>query len=140
MVLTFRYHVIPEITNGLRKPTIPVEFKLESEGYIEVMCLVDSGSDVVVLPKGMAKLLNIKLSKEKSISKGIGGNVPIRRGRVSFRIKKQHGHHSLTVPVEVVETDDIPVLLGREGFFDKFKVTIDEQNKKVILKEHSLKF
>ncbi|MBU2577165.1 MAG: aspartyl protease family protein [Nanoarchaeota archaeon] len=136
MVLSFRYHVIPDVTNGEKKPTIPVEFKLESGGYIEVMCLVDSGSDVVVLPKGIAELLNLNLGEESN-SLGIGGEVPVRLSRASFRIKKEHGYHTLTVPVEVFNTDNIPVLLGRQGFFDKFKVTIDERDKKVILKEHS---
>ena len=136
MVLHFRYHVIPDVTNGEKKPTIPVEFKLETGGYIEVMCLVDSGSDVVVLPKGIAQLLNLNLGK-KSNSSGLGGEVSVRISRVSFRIKKEHGYHNLTVPVEIVGSDKIPVLLGRKGFFDKFKVIIDEQNKKVTLKEHS---
>ena len=135
MVLTFRYHSIPDVTNGERKPTIPIEFKLDSGGYIEVMCLVDSGFDVVVLPKGIAELLNLKLG-EASNSSGLGGEVPIRLSRVSFRIKKEHGYHTLTIPVEVLDTDNIPVLLGRQGFFDKFKVTIDERNEKVVLKEH----
>jgi hypothetical protein len=38
--------------------------------------------------------------------------------------------------VEVMDTDDIPVLLGRQGFFDKFLVTINERTKRVFLKEH----
>jgi predicted aspartyl protease len=135
MALNFRYHSIPGTTNGLKKPTIPVEFKLDSGGYITVMCLIDSGSDVIVLPKGIAELLNIKYSGE-SVSTGLNGEIPVKKGYAIFRIKKEFGYHNLNAPVEVVGNDNIPVLLGRIGFFDKFKVTIDEKRQLVIIKEH----
>ena len=138
MVLNFRYHAIDGATNGLRKPTIPVEFKMNSGGYVEVMCLIDSGSDVIVLPKGIADLINLKIH-EKSTSNGIEGEVPVDKGYASFRIKKERGYHTFNAKVEVLHTDDIPVILGRQGFFDRFKITIDKKNKKVTLKEHSPK-
>ena len=136
MVLKFRYHVIPKITNGLKKPSIPVEFKMKSGGYIETICLVDSGSDVIVLPKSLGELFGVKI-KSKSISNGLGGKVEVGRGTISFRIKKEYGYHNITAPVEIVDDDEIPPLLGRSGFFDKFLVTIDERDQWIILKEYT---
>lgn len=136
MVLTFRYHAIPEIVSSLKKPTIPVEFKMGESGYIEIMALVDSGSDVVVLPKGIATVAGVKLSKKTSTSNGIGGKVKIKKGSVSFRIKNERGYHYITTSVEVMDDDKIPMILGRKGFFDKFIVTLDEKHQKVILKEY----
>lgn len=136
MVLTFRYHAIPEITNGLRKPTIPVEFKMGESGYMTIMALVDSGSDVIVLPRGLAEIANVKLSKETSTSNGIGGKVEVKKGSISFRIKNKHEYHYITAPVEIMDDDKIPMILGRKGFFDKFIVIVDEKHKTVKLKEH----
>jgi predicted aspartyl protease len=138
MVLVFRYHSIPNVINQFKKPTIPVEFKLESGSYINIICLVDSGSDIIVLPKGIAELLNIKLEKE-SKSKGLGGEVKVSLGKLSYRIKGNHNYFNFdNIDIEILETDDAPVIFGRRGFFDKFKVTIDERNEKIILKEYDL--
>ena len=136
MALTFRYHTPQGSSNNLKKPTIPIEFKLESGGYIEVMCLVDSGADNIVLPRGIAELINVKLSEDVFTSNGIGGSVEVRRGVAIFRIKKEHGYKNITAPVEVMNTDNIPVILGRKGFFDRFIITIDEFHQIVKLKEH----
>lgn len=134
-MISFRYHKIPDSNGTLKKPTIPVEFKMLSSGYIETIALVDSGADVTVLPKGIADLIGVKIIGE-SESQGIGGKVKVKTGSVTFRIKGEHAYHKITTHVEIIEDDSIPVLLGRRGLFDRFKVIIDEQNQKVSLKKH----
>jgi len=128
-------------SEAFKKPTIPVEFKLLGGGYIQVMCLLDSGSDVIVLPKGLAELLGLKLSDKIEKSKGIGGEVEVRTSKLNFRLKRDHDYYSFdNVDIQVVDTDDVPVILGRRGFFERFKITIDEKNEKVILKENKEEF
>lgn len=46
----------------------------------------------------------------------------------------------LRLPVQVILGDTkIPILLGRKGFFNKFKIIFDQANEKVSLKKINLK-
>ena len=56
---------------------------------------------------------------------------------MNIELGKPHEIHSHNIPVKVIldgKDEEIPVLLGRAGFFDKFLITFNQKEEKVILK------
>jgi hypothetical protein len=92
------------------------------------------------LPKDVAELLGLDLSGKREEAKGIGGAVPAVQTTISLEIGRPHEIHQFNIPVKVILSEieeEIPVLLGRAGFFDKFVITFDQKNEKIILKHNS---
>lgn len=138
MVLSFNYHrLLNKKGSDIRTPTIPVILKGNSETSIEVYALIDSGADVSVLPKALAELLNLDLSGKEEISYGIGGEIKVKNTKVHITMNKAREKYDFLIPVQVVlNGEEPPIILGREGFFEKFIVTIDEGRQKIRLKDN----
>ncbi|PIN89346.1 hypothetical protein COU60_04305 [Candidatus Pacearchaeota archaeon CG10_big_fil_rev_8_21_14_0_10_34_76] len=139
MAITFKYKSIKRPGGNIVKtPSIPITLHGNSEINIEVIALLDTGADLSVIPQDIAELLNIDLTGEKDKSRGIGGEVNIINTKISINLKKGHESYDFEIPVQVILGDGkIPVILGRKGFFDKFKITFDQANEKVSLKRHT---
>ena len=137
MTISFKYKINSYKKGAkVKTPSIPITFFGNNSIPIEVICLLDSGADVSVIPEGLAKFLNINLSGKKEKSHGIGGDVEVINSRVSIAVKKDHENYEFIIPVQVIlGKDEIPPLLGRNGFFDKFKITFDENKERVTLKK-----
>jgi len=139
MALSFRYKSIKRPKgNVVKAPHIPVNLITKSSMSIEVIALLDSGADVSVIPQDIADLLGVDLTKEKEISRGIGGEVEVINTKIKINIKKGHENYDFLIPVQIIMGDSkVPVILGRAGFFDKFKITFDQANEIVSLKKYS---
>ena len=137
MAISFKYKSVKRHDgNEIKTPSIPVNLRGKSPNWIEFMALVDSGADLSVVPQDVAELLNFDLSGEKDKSRGIGGEVEVINTKMQVNINRKHEDYTFEVPVQVVLGDSkIPVLLGREGFFDQFKITFEQSSEMVILKK-----
>lgn len=137
MTLSFKYKsIVRPDGNIIKTPSIPIIISGDSQLRIEVIALLDSGADVSIIPLDVAELLQINLNDEKSKSRGIGGEVEVINTKMSVNIKKGHEDYSFTIPVQVIKGDSsIPIILGREGFFDKFHITFDQANERIFLKK-----
>lgn len=79
----------------------------------------------------------LDLSGPKIQSYGVSGPVESVISHVDPEIGKGHEHYSFRVPVRILFSNTdyyAPTLLGRKGFFEKFKITIDESVQKVVLR------
>jgi len=131
-----------------KSPSIPISLKGNGHSIFQFIALIDSGADVSVIPQDVAELLGLDLTGKRRKVRGIGGWLESVERKIIIKISKGHESHDFTLPVKVIfgaqETiGDIPIILGREGFFDKFKITFDQINEKVILKwnnQESLKY
>lgn len=133
MVLTFKYEQgIRPSGSFVRSPLIPL--LLSGTKTIPTIGLVDSGADVSVISKGLAELMGLNLNGIVHTASGIGGEVSIVESRMSLTVEKPHEKHTFLLPVKVVMNDDCPVILGRDGFFDKFVITFDQSREKLYLK------
>ncbi len=59
---------------------------------------------------------------------------------MNLEVGKPHEQYNFTLPVKVILEDgdkEMPVLPGRKGFFDKFIITFNQKEEKVILKKVS---
>ena len=100
---------------------------------------MDSGADNSVVPKDVAELLELDLNKPKEEARGIGGKVPSVQTSMNIELKRSHEAYSFRIPVKVIlkdEIDEMPILLGRAGFFDKFIVTFNQKEERIILKRN----
>lgn len=97
--------------------------------------IVDSGADTCAISKSMAEKLNLPLLGKKEITRGIGGSVESIPSRVIISIRQGTEAYRFNIPVNVIlKSHDFPVLLGQEGFFDKFIITFDKRGEEFTLK------
>ena len=135
MTLFFKYKTIrrPDGTE-VKPPSIPLIFGGKEK--IEVIGLLDSGADISAIPMEMAEILGLDLNGKKNPAFGVGGEVDAIDTEIEVNIKKGHEDYKFKMPVKVILEDyDLPVLLGRAGFFDKFVITFNQDQEKVSLKK-----
>ena len=92
--------------------------------------VMDTGADVTTLPNYMIAVLGLDRSAlEETESTGVGGKTKSYNAEITITIKKL----TFTLPVTFVENNAIPLLLGKEGIFDRFNIVFDNDAKKTIL-------
>ena len=89
--------------------------------WYEVWMIVDTGADYTLLPKHLAARLGININKECQLFKtsGIGGEEKVYLKK-NLRVKI--GNWERVVPVGFLNKENIPPLLGRQGFLETFEV------------------
>ena len=136
MTLHFRYKIVKRQNNTeARTPSIPITLK--GKDSIDVVALLDSGADVSVIPKGIAEIIGLDLTGKKSYADGIGGRVEAIDSKLYLHIKKGHEDYNFQMPIKVILEDTIPIILGREGFFNKFVISFNQSELKFTLKWNS---
>jgi len=138
MSIIFKYVKVPRPDGTLRNaPYIPVWIRTKTGKLIDIAALIDSGADTTVIPKDLALLLGLKESRVESETGGIGGKVKVRESKLAFRIKGKRESYSLDVPVLVLQDNsiDVPLILGRHGFFEHFEITFKQVQGRIVLKK-----
>lgn len=138
MTITFRYVHLRRPDNTLQKaPWIPI-FLHDKEGkLIRWYALVDSGADTSVVPKEVADLLGLVETDSEIETGGIGGKTKVKESKLTFTIKDSRETHQMTIPVLVLQDpkSKVPLLLGRNGFFEKFHISFKQDEEKIIFKK-----
>jgi len=137
--MTFRY-LDSSNPNGTvyKRPTLLATFS-NGEDKLEQYSLIDSGADMSAIDYRIAKKLHLDLDGKKVTSFGVSGAVASVISEVTIEIGKGHEHYSFIIPIRVLFSNSeyvAPTLIGRRGFFDKFRITFDEANQKVIIKNN----
>ena len=128
--MKYKYSVVAGQSNTdgryTKRPIIEVELS-NGKQKRKFLALIDSGADQIHMPMAIAEVFGI--SKEKCrpwTSVGISmertaGFI----GKLTFQI--QHQTETFEAPVVFIDTD-IPVLLGREGFFEKYRIKFEQDH------------
>ncbi len=98
--------------------------------------MLDSGADMSAIDYRVAATLGLDVSGKRIRSYGISGSVESVISRVNIKIERGHEHYSFQIPIRVLFSDSdyvAPTLLGRKGFFERFRITIEESSQKVKL-------
>jgi len=116
-------------------PWIPVTIKANDREQRFLM-LVDSGADCCILDKDVADFLGIKIEDGEHIkTSGIGGNANVY---YFDNIYINVGGAEVKVRCGFIDGNlvdgKIAGVLGRQGFFEHFKVCINEKAKEIELK------
>ena len=135
MVLYFKYTTIKHTDETTSKvPLIPII--ISGKENVFAHGLLDSGSDMCAISKAAAKVLSLPLDKQPEAAFGIGGKVESVQSEMLITLGREGEKHTFSVPVRIILGDeDIPVILGQEGFFDKFLITFNKSQNTFSLKK-----
>lgn len=126
--MKYKYSVVAGQQNiaggATKRPIVEVEVSNGNQKR-KFLALIDSGADQIHMSSAIAEVLGIDRTRcPKRLSMGI--SMETIEGFVAdlnFRIERQKA--SFRAPVVFIDTD-IPVLLGREGFFDEHEIRFEQ--------------
>ena len=114
------------IFGQIYRPLARVElFSLKTKEWEGVDMVVDSGADYTLLPRFYAQALGVNIKGDclRYETAGIGGSETI------YLLKRKHpvrlGSWKGQVPIGFLNRDDVPPLLGRQGFMERLRVVFD---------------
>jgi hypothetical protein len=111
-------------------PIIPVTLSHQKRIF-RTEGLLDSGANFSLFSAGIAEYLDISLETGKPIDLvGIGGRIRGYRHIVDLAIESVSFKAVIVFSAEFTSAFN---LLGRDNFFEQFRVTFDERGKSVIL-------
>ena len=91
------------------------------------LALIDSGADQIMMPAAIADVLDIDRSACPART-SLGVSMEPIEGFVSnLTLRIEHQMENFDAPVIFIDTD-IPVLLGREGFFDLYRIKFEQDH------------
>lgn len=135
MTLNFKYSRIPD-SDGIISLIPQVPITLVGKEVIVAMAILDSGADTCVISKNMADKLGLSFIVSKEFSRGIGGRVDSAGSKMILVIQQGQERYRFNIPVTIIlKSGEFPVLLGQEGFFDKFIITFDRKEESFWLKK-----
>jgi len=126
----------PKGGGSAKTPMLPIT--LIGDNSFDSFGLIDSGADYSVIPEGIAQLLGLKYDGEKHPTFGIGGSVHCIDSKMQIQIEMDRRKYTIIIPVKVIlgkKGDDMPILIGRAVFFDKFEITFMQKQMKFRLKK-----
>ncbi len=125
-------------------PKIPVRIRYRENGRpIHTTALLDSGSSVSFIQDDLASIWGIKHTRKEPVKVDtIGPGVNCTEWDLWVEVeglKREDGtleeHHKLKIPfyIPIASKRKVGVILGREGFFEKFDILFKEKDLKIIL-------
>ena len=134
MNLSFRYK---KVTKDIYRPVIPLQFNLKDGTPVTIAGLLDSGSDVILIPRDIAESLELDFGRKTSEIEGVGGKVKVAKSRIRVRLddgKRVHRiPHTLEVCIQLSDKAFDDILVGRIPFFEEFIIEFNEGAKRVRL-------
>lgn len=111
-------------------PTVGVVF-IKEKIVARAIALIDSGASISIFHTDIAEKLGITIEDgEKTTLGGVGGRIVGYIHKIKLRIAGK----TFTCPIVFSREYKVSFnLLGRDTFFEKFKITFDEAKKNVIL-------
>jgi hypothetical protein len=102
---------------------------------LNVFGILDSGSDITIIPKELAEVMEIFYGDDNEVS-GISG-IPVRakEGKISVQFGKGREFYNFDIPILVPEKEGLNLIIGRLGFFSQFKITFSEAERKIEFKK-----
>jgi len=134
--MKFKYSVASNLATPLynssgkivKRPILWLTLTGNNGEAVNVPAIIDSGADTTTVNLQYAGFLGIDFdnSKQGQIM-GIGkGKVPVNQGTFSFRIKEMG--INMEVPAWYVDSENVNILLGRDVFFDLFRIKFEQDH------------
>ena len=92
-----------------------------------------SGKSILrpIIPKELAEVMEIEYGGENEVSGISGVAVKAREGKLNIQFGKRREIYNFDIPVLVPEKDGLNLIIGRLGFFNQFKITFSEAEKRI---------
>ena len=110
----------------VRRPILILELKTKDGDMRAVPALLDSGADRTQVNFEYADILGIELNQRQD-SVGIG-NGQVEGYVATLPLKIQNTNIEMEVPATFIKSRTIDILLGRESFFEAFKIIFESKN------------
>ena len=113
-----------------RLPILDVYLRTAKGSFVREVFVVDSGADISLGPRRLCELVGLTWQEGKMIElHGISQRqeCAVQATIHPLNIYVREARCRLTIPF-CFAADDAPLLLGRDGFFDAFRVTLDKQH------------
>ncbi len=112
-------------------PVLDVYFRTADGQEMGRLFVVDSGADVSMATRALCDLLGLRWEAGTEVE--LRGIVPREECRLAARLHPvelyvRDADRRLTIPMCFADSDEAPLLLGREGFFDAFTLSFDKKN------------
>jgi predicted aspartyl protease len=105
----------------------------------EIIAVLDTGSDLVYIPRDMADYFGLPLSKGKKTAQGVAHEFTYHTTKINVKIEHPHRSHQVSVTAIVPEEDEHQdIILGTE-FLQDFIVTLDYPQGTIKLTENTRK-
>lgn len=115
---------------GLFYPIIELRVGYK-EDYLKIFAIIDSGATISIFKQEIADILGIKIENGKEVMmRGVAGRIMGYIHNVKVKIAEKDFVISVVFSKEYLVSFN---LLGRDAFFEQFKITFDEKNKLVEL-------
>ena len=149
---TFKYRLPPELRERnipeddpqKEYPYMPIYLYYKEKKTLPIEGLIDSGSDYLFIPKGLADFLNLPKGKKEEIHGacgscyGIETQVGLILGRGGGNREMDYGYVRACYPEKERFN---PILIGRTPLFEEYRVVFEDYKKKfkLIPREEILK-
>jgi hypothetical protein len=129
MSFSFKYRSI-QLRSGrfISRPMIPLVIGREK---LNVFGMLDSGSDITIIPKELAEVMEIEYGEYNEVSGISGVAVRAREGKINVQFGKGREMYIFDIPILVPEKEGLNLIIGRLGFFNQFKITFLEEERRV---------
>src|SRR5437660_12880287 len=108
-----------------KRPVVEVELT-RGNHHRTFLALIDSGADQILMPAAVADGLGID-RRQCPYRSSMGISMDSIDGFVAeLGIRIQH-QEPFTAPVVFIDTE-VPILLGREGFFDRYRIKFEQDH------------
>ncbi len=109
-----------------KRPVVEVEISKGAHKR-KFLALIDSGADQIMMPAAIADVFGID-RRTCPTRTSLGVSMEPIDGFVSdLTLRIEHQMEDFDAPVIFIDTD-IPVLLGREGFFDLYRIKFEQDH------------
>jgi len=114
-----------------RVPVLDVFLRTVEGGQTRELFVVDSGADVSMATRYLCEALGLQWDAGTRVE--LRGIVAREECRVlaslhQVEIYIRDADRRFTIPMCFADSDDAPLLLGRDGFFDAFGIYLDKKN------------
>lgn len=128
MPVKFQFKEYPsKIFGNVRRPAAEVFFQHQKDkSWQPITMLIDTGADYTLLPYFLAHPLGINLITDCKLihTQGVGGTSKVYLYKKKIKVKL--GQFKREIPIGFLFNDYIPPLLGRQEFFETFRVVFDK--------------
>lgn len=111
-----------------KRPMLKLELKTIDGEKLNLSGLIDSGADQTMVNISYAKKLGIDLSEATPRTMGGIGEGGLQTFLSTFPINCPDLGQEIIVPACYIDSDNVDILIGQEGFFDAFKIKFEKDH------------
>lgn len=115
-------------------PKIPITL-IHNDKIKSVMAVLDTGSDLIYIPKNIAEYFGLELSKETFEAKTPNSLLEYKTARILIRLEKKHYFKNWNFKVMIPLSEFLDEIILGTPFLSNFKVLFDYEKNQIELKE-----